>query len=235
MNRDSHSDDVESQLRNASIREERARQSLGTSGRAIYQMVVDAIVSKSMKGALVDVGCGTASLRRFLPASIKTYVGVDIIRHADLDDDVELVEADLDGGRIPLESDSVDIVISAETIEHVENPRSFIRELLRLVRPGGWVLVTTPNQLSLLSKLTLLFKNQFNAFQASDYPAHITALLEIDLLRIATELSLADIEVQYSNTGRIPGTSWYWPRFMGGRWFSDNLMLLASKSVDGDR
>ena len=45
--------------------------------------------------------------------------------------------------------------------------------------------MTTPNQLSLLSKMTLLFRGQFNAFQEGPglYPAHRTALLEIDLLR----------------------------------------------------
>lgn len=74
-------------------------------------------------------------------------------------------------------------------IEHLENPRAFIRVLVRLTKPGGWVFVTTPNQLSLLSQMTLMLKNQFNAFQEAPslYPAHITALLEIDLIRITTE------------------------------------------------
>ncbi len=49
------------------------------------------------------------------------------------------------------------------------------------------MIVTTPNQLSLLSKLTLVLKNEFNAFQAGSYPAHLTALLEADLRRIGVE------------------------------------------------
>ena len=66
-----------------------------------------------------------------------------------------------------------DAVVAVETIEHVENPRAFVRELTRLARPGGLVVVTTPNQLSLLSLLTLVTKGQFNAFEEAPglYPA----------------------------------------------------------------
>ena len=124
-------------------------------------------------------------------------------------------------------------VCSIETIEHLENPRTLIREIVRITAPGGIIIVTTPNQLSLLSKLTLLFKNQFNAFQESPgcYPAHITALLEIDLIRIATECQLSDIQIHYTNYGRIPGSNKSWPNSLGfkGRLFSDNVILLARK------
>jgi 2-polyprenyl-3-methyl-5-hydroxy-6-metoxy-1,4-benzoquinol methylase len=118
-----------------------------------------------------------------------------------------------------------------ETIEHLENPRAFVRELARLAKPGGTVLVTTPNQLSLLSKLTLLTRNQFNAFQEAPglYPAHITALLEVDLRRIARETGLEGVEVHYSGFGRIPFTARHWPRPLQGRAFSDNVALLARR------
>ncbi len=83
--------------------------------------------------------------------------------------------------------EAADVVAAVETIEHLENPRAFVRELVRLVKPDGWVIVTTPNQLSLLSLITLLIKHRFSAFQDVHYPAHLTALLEVDLKRIAAE------------------------------------------------
>ena len=90
-------------------------------------------------------------------------------------------------------------------------------------------MVTTPNQLSLLSKLTLLIKNEFNAFQESPgcYPAHITALLEIDLIRIFQECGLTNIKIDYSNQGRIPFTSMNWHKSFYGRAFSDNLICIG--------
>ena len=51
-----------------------------------------------------------------------------------------------------------DVVTALEVIEHLENPRAFCRELARVAKPGGWVVVTTPNQLSLLSLLSLVVK-----------------------------------------------------------------------------
>ncbi len=127
---------------------------------------------------------------------------------------------------------TADVVAAVETIEHLENPRAFVRELVRLTRPGGWVVVTTPNQLSLLSKMTLVLKNQFNAFQDSSYPAHLTALVEIDLRRIAAECGLTDIAVAYSESGRIAGTAWHYPCLLSRcypRGFSDNVLVIGRK------
>lgn len=95
------------------------------------------------------------------------------------------------------------------------------------------MIVTTPNQLSLLSKLTLILKNQFYVFQEALglYLPHITALLEIDLIRIFTEYTLNKVQIEYSNDSRIPFTPWHWPKSQGfhGRLFSDNLLVLGVK------
>ncbi len=70
---------------------------------------------------------------------------------------------------------------------------------------------------------------QFQAHGLGGYPAHITALLETDLVKIARENALIDIAVEYTNRGRIPFTARACPDFMGGRWFSDNLLMIARK------
>jgi SAM-dependent methyltransferase len=44
-----------------------------------------------------------------------------------------------------LESDSFDIVISVEVLEHVEDDEKFVSEVYRILRPGGRFLMTTPN------------------------------------------------------------------------------------------
>ena len=183
-----------------------------------------------MRLRLVDVGCGAGDLFRVLSERLASYVGVDLVRYQEFpgDDRAEFVGVDLNAP-IPLPEARADAVVSIETIEHLENPRALFRELVRLVRPGGLVLVTTPNQLSLLSKLTLLVKNQFNAFQDVQYPAHITALVETDLRRIMAECNLEKVEVTFTGSGRIPGTARPWPRMLSGRWFSDNIVLSGLK------
>jgi 2-polyprenyl-3-methyl-5-hydroxy-6-metoxy-1,4-benzoquinol methylase len=223
--------------------ETRARQSHGISNSAIYEMVARAIAQRHCGGGvLVDVGCGAGNLRSFVWGESSDakgyccdrYLGVDAVRYESFPADAEFLPLDLDSGNVPLADGFADVVCAVETIEHLENPRAFMRELVRLTKPGGWVIVTTPNQLSLLSKLTLVLKNQFSAFQEAPglYPAHITALLEIDLIRIAKECGLTNINTEYSNQGRLPFTPWHWPERLGfrGRTFSDNLLCMGLKS-----
>lgn len=213
---------------------ERAGLSEGASGDAIYSMVARELKARHRGGGvIVDVGCGTGNLFSFVSHLCERYIGVDVVRYDSFPHDAELVETDLDDGMIPVPDASAEVVVSVETIEHVENPRAFIRELTRLVTPGGCVAVTTPNQLSLLSKTGLVLKNQFPAFQKAPglYPTHLTALLEIDLIRIARECGLVDIAIIYTNRGRIPLTPLHWPGFCRGRMFSDNLMLFARRAM----
>jgi SAM-dependent methyltransferase len=47
--------------------------------------------------------------------------------------------------RSDLPSDSFDLVVSVEVLEHVEDDESFVREVCRVLKPGGKFLMTTPN------------------------------------------------------------------------------------------
>jgi len=214
--------------------EARARLSAGVSAAAIYHAVANAVINSHPKGGtVVDVGCGIGNLWPYVRERFDKYIGSDVLRYEGLPADVEFVRVDLDSGRVPLPDGVGDVVVAVETIEHLENPRAFARELTRLCRPGGWVIITTPNQLSLLSKLTLVVKNEFSAFRAGSYPAHLTALLEVDLRRIATECGWTEIAVRYSTQGRIPGTARHWPQALS-RWFprtlSDNILIIGRRT-----
>lgn len=212
---------------------ERARQSTGISFPSIFGMAVDVLRREGVRGAtLVDVGCGRGALRRHVQPHCSRYIGLDILRWEDFPADAEFEQVDLETGRSGLPDATADVVVSLETIEHLENPRAVVRELARLARPGGLILVSTPNQLSLGSKLCLLLKNQHREFQAPSYPAHLTALLEIDLIRIATECGLAGAQIVYNAEGRVPLGPWRYPRFlcrMFPRALSDFVMLVATK------
>jgi ubiquinone/menaquinone biosynthesis C-methylase UbiE len=45
---------------------------------------------------------------------------------------------------LPFADESVDYVVAGETIEHLEDPRTFVYEALRILKPGGWLSVSTP-------------------------------------------------------------------------------------------
>jgi len=193
-------------------REKAARSSEGHSDDPIFKMVLRILEVEGASGELVDVGCGRGDLFPQLPRSIPSYIGIDLVRYDGFPDSpaARFRKSDLNQG-LPVEDGVTDVAVSIETIEHLENPRALFRELLRVLRPGGLLVVTTPNQLSGLSKLCFVVKDSFAAFQPVHYPAHITALLPADLMNIGTELRLEGGRIVYSDDGRIPGTALHWP------------------------
>jgi 2-polyprenyl-3-methyl-5-hydroxy-6-metoxy-1,4-benzoquinol methylase len=195
-------------------------------------MVAKALDKRHAGGLLIDVGCGVGNLWPFVRRRFSEYVGVDVVRYKDFPQDAAFSQSDFDSGSVSLADGSADVVAAVEVIEHIENPRSFMRELVRLVKPGGWVIVTTPNQLSFLSLLTLVIKHRFSAFQDVHYPAHLSALLEVDLVRMAAECKLIDVSIVFSYSGRLVLTPWHYPRLLARcfpRTLSDNVLLIGRK------
>jgi SAM-dependent methyltransferase len=218
------------------IRQGRAEQTLGISDDSIYRMVARVLDERAVAGgSLLDVGCGRGNLWPFIHSRFNRYVGVDLVRFDGLPAAIEFLEADIDEESLPCQSDSMDVAVALECVPHLENPRALARELVRAVKPGGWVIISQPNQLTLASKLSLLFRNRFQHFQDVSYPCFITALLEVDLRRIAAECGLNDLRICYSHQGRIPFTQRRFPAFLPRMWsraFSDNLLVIGRKPTD---
>ena len=214
--------------------EARARQTQGSSHAAIYAAVDEVLARRGAGGTLADIGCGKGLLWETVRARFTRCVGVDAVRFDGLPADVEFRAVDLDRDPLPLATGETDVAAAVETIEHLENPRAFVRELTRITRPGGLIVITTPNQLSALSLLTLVTKQQFVAFQDNSYPAHRTALLEADLRRIAAECGLTDADVRYTAHGRVPLSASHYPEGLARqfpRWLSDNVVISARKPI----
>ena len=211
--------------------EARARLSLGRGHDRIHRTVAALLERRGATGILVDAGCGSGDLWRATRGRFSQCIGVDAVRYPQLPGDVAFRQADLDSP-LPLADGSADATAAVEVIEHLDNPRAFVRDLARITKPGGWVVVTTPNQLSALSLLTLVAKGRFSAFQEGDYPAHRTALLEIDLRRIAEESGLDEIAIEFTRWGRMPLSGWHYPAAIAAlspRRLSDNVAMIGRR------
>ncbi len=85
---------------------------------------------------LLDVGCGERPYEQLFSPYCEAYVGVD---------PGDNLRADLRGPieALPVEDGSYDVVLCAQVLEHVDDPLQGVRELHRVTRPGGRVLLST--------------------------------------------------------------------------------------------
>lgn len=208
----------------------------GISGDHIYSMIDAEIKDQGLAGTVLDYGAGAGNLTRRLLAmdTFHEVVAADLLPDKSTEPNVsKWLQQDLNEP-IPGYDNYFDVVICSEVIEHLENPRFTVRELFRLCRPGGHVVVTTPNNESLRSLLALAIRGHFVQFDKGWYPGHITALVRKDLLRILSEAGFQPTGFRFTNRGSLPG--WpvkTWQQFslgtLRGVRFSDNLLVSARK------
>jgi 2-polyprenyl-3-methyl-5-hydroxy-6-metoxy-1,4-benzoquinol methylase len=211
-----------------------AEASSGISSEVIYDRILKVIGDYDLRGCALDYGAGIGNFTRKLLASgrFEQIDGADILlRPENLPSTIRWHRLDLnDADAIP--ATSFDVVIAAEVIEHLENPRQVAREWFRILKPGGTLILSTPNNESIRSLMALLLRGHFVAFLDSCYPAHITALLRKDLRRILTEAGFSEVRFHFSNHGglpRLPAVSWQQVSLglLKGCRFSDNLIATA--------
>ena len=214
---------------------ERACMTGGRSEARIHELASTVLEGAGEHGeTLVDVGCGKGTAWEYLRPSYARYIGVDLVEYDGFPADGSFVKANLNIAPIGLPDAVADLVLSIETIEHLENPRAFVRELTRLAKPGAPVIISTPNLLSFQSLVLLLRRGRYAYFQDADYPAHISPILEVDLERIATECGLAEVSFHYSMDGRNLLTRRPYPRSLAKtfpRACSDFVLLFGRKNA----
>jgi 2-polyprenyl-3-methyl-5-hydroxy-6-metoxy-1,4-benzoquinol methylase len=105
-------------------------------------------LSGSKNGRVLDMPCGAGAMTlRLLEADFSDVTSADINEDAFSVPSSKFVRTDL-RERAPFEDGSFDSILCIECIEHLENPFHLIRELSRLLAPGGEVVITTPNVMS---------------------------------------------------------------------------------------
>jgi SAM-dependent methyltransferase len=172
---------------------------------------------------LLEIGFGMGVIACACSAAGMRVVGVDNETHADHPilrpfrerHHVEYHEYDALKQDLPLESGSVDLVNSNDMIEHIHgSPRRMLAECMRVLRPGGRLLVTTPNLGSLHNRLLLLAGKSVHvsitdwyhnpAWQRPIYTSHIREYTTGDLRYVLRQAGFTDVRVR--TVGYLPGT-----------------------------
>ena len=184
---------------------------LGTGGilRAVIEKIRE--LAPDLSGDYLDVGSGNGEL---IDRVIREFRVVP--RACDYRGDLMTVEgvtvevANLNSDPLPYADASFDLVTCTEVIEHLEHYRAALREMARVLRPGGVLIVTTPNVLNLRSRLRYLFFGFFNMFgplhleddrQHSTY-GHINPVAYFYLAHALSGVGFGDISVSVDKLQR---------------------------------
>jgi SAM-dependent methyltransferase len=140
-------------------------------------------IGQSKRPTVLDIGTGRGICPRFFAKTGARSLTVDFpaagagnaaLRNAALAG-VETREADCSCEPLPLESDSVDCVCLLDVIEHLpHSPRHLLREIARVLRPGGVCITSTPNAVRLTARLKVLLghSNWPHVADYHDLPFH---------------------------------------------------------------
>ncbi len=116
-------------------------------------------------GRVLDAPCGEGALARELAALGHEVWACDLNPSAFAPTDgIRLDAADLNG-RLPYPDGFFDGIVSLEGIEHLESPARCLEEFARVLRAGGWLVLSTPNVNNVQSRLHYFLTGRFSGFK----------------------------------------------------------------------
>lgn len=142
---------------------------------------------------VLDAPCGAAALSVGLKRRGFEVWGADVDRSAEARLDGRFRRADLNSP-LPWDDGAFDAVFSIEGFEHLENGFAFLREARRVLKPGGLLVLTTPNIVSLRSRVRYFASGFFHKDprpldEDGHHPLHHIGLTTFPELRYALHTS----------------------------------------------
>jgi 2-polyprenyl-3-methyl-5-hydroxy-6-metoxy-1,4-benzoquinol methylase len=156
---------------------------------------------------VVDIGCGNGALCRELASRGYEVVGcepsADGVRLArNSAPDLMFHQIGVDDDPSPVGNESFDVVIATEVIEHLVKPRNLPRFAKQLLRPGGYLIISTPYH-GYVKNLVLALTNKWDAHLNPFWEGgHIKLWSRKTLTQLLNEEGLR--VVRFIGAGRLP-------------------------------
>ncbi len=113
---------------------------------------------------ILDIGCGRTDFMADVFKEAKHVIGQDTDKYAIQEN--RCIDQKIIGdfeSLDQLQDDSVDLIISAWTLEHLKHPEAMFAQASRLLKVGGSLIALTPNKYSLITYISRIIPNTFHA------------------------------------------------------------------------
>ncbi len=112
-------------------------------------VLINELIPDQEFGRTLEVGCGTGAITRTYRSRVGDLLTTDIseklaLRTAEQN---QATGQRQDATQLDLDDDTFDLVVSSECIEHCPEPARAVGEMIRVLKPGGYLVLTTPNRL----------------------------------------------------------------------------------------
>lgn len=106
---------------------------------AQYKLTIP-ITQKYIYGDLIDIGCGFSPYKSLLVKFVEKYEGIDLFPY---NDDVTYTGNILKQN--PFDKNQFDCAISFEVLEHIPNSDDFLKQIYKIIKPGGYFIISVPH------------------------------------------------------------------------------------------
>jgi ubiquinone/menaquinone biosynthesis C-methylase UbiE len=121
---------------------------------------------------VLDIACGAGYGSAMISEAAKEVIGVDLDKKSIEQARANYKKANLSfisapAEKIPFPDQYFDMVVSFETIEHLDNDRIFLSEIKRVLKKGGELIISTPNRK--IVSCYLIYHQPFNIYHKREY------------------------------------------------------------------
>lgn len=194
-------------------------------GLDVHEAAMDLLKRHAPTTARVaDVGAGSGAFtQRMIDNGYRNVEAIEVNAKAFRVPNVPVHPINLDEKWAAQLSAPFDAVVALEVIEHLENPWQFGRECAAAVKPGGTLIVSTPNIQSSRSRLQFLLKAEFRFFTQRDFEqmGHMSSLTHRQIEQIYSCAGCEMLEASHSAHKGVP-------RPTSGRKILSAIQYLAS-------
>lgn len=135
---------------------------------------------------VLDVGCGVGFNAEAVQRvhSNVTIDGVDVLDPKDVRPAVRYQQLDITTERLPFNDNTFDRILFTHVIEHIQDGHMVMREMLRVLKPGGWLYLETPSPISSRLPSWPWRMSQGGPMNFFDDPTHIRVVPPSELMQL---------------------------------------------------